>query len=275
MGIFHKNIQLIQEFLNSPFLVLHFSYYKLITFLMMLSVILLVMLMILLSILSVIRNLICDNNLHWLLNLKLIFKTLWFGPRSGLLISMLGKLKWFHLTSLMTLVLLMWKWMGLFLKKKHLLRCWGWPSLANWIRALTLSLLLKLPPALYLYKSTISPCMEYYCDVWAGAPSCYLELLDKIQKWICSIVGRSLAASLEPFVYCRDVARSSLFYRCYFCRRSSELAQPVPLPFFSGRSTRYSYRMHIFSVAIYRCYRDVYVKDVSVLVQLNFRILCL
>ena len=27
--------------------------------------------------------------------------------------------------------------------------------------------------ALYLYKSTIQPCMEYCCHVWAGAPSCY------------------------------------------------------------------------------------------------------
>ena len=39
--------------------------------------------------------------------------------------------------------------------------------------------------ALYLYKSTIRPCMEYCCHVWAGAPSCYLELLDNLQKWIC------------------------------------------------------------------------------------------
>ena len=39
--------------------------------------------------------------------------------------------------------------------------------------------------ALYLYKSTIYLCMEYCCQVWAGAPSCYLELLDKLQKRIC------------------------------------------------------------------------------------------
>ena len=31
--------------------------------------------------------------------------------------------------------------------------------------------------ALYLYKSTIRPCMEYCCHIWAGAPSCYLEPL--------------------------------------------------------------------------------------------------
>ena len=36
--------------------------------------------------------------------------------------------------------------------------------------------------ALFLYKSTIHPCMEYCCHVWAGAPSSYLELLDKLQK---------------------------------------------------------------------------------------------
>ena len=36
--------------------------------------------------------------------------------------------------------------------------------------------------ALHLYKSTMRPCMEYCCHVWAGAPSCDLELLDKLQK---------------------------------------------------------------------------------------------
>ena len=50
--------------------------------------------------------------------------------------------------------------------------------------------------ALYLYKSTIRPCMEYCCHVWAGTPSCYLELLDELQKRICRTVGPSLAASL-------------------------------------------------------------------------------
>ena len=30
---------------------------------------------------------------------------------------------------------------------------------------------------LYLCKSTIRPYMEYCCHVWAGAPCCYLELL--------------------------------------------------------------------------------------------------
>ena len=101
-----KNIQLMQEFLKAPFLVLHFSYYTLMTFLMMLSVILSSMLMMLLSIVSVIEHLIYGNNLNWLLNLNLIFETRWTGVRSGLLISMLGKLSWFHLIGLITMVLL-------------------------------------------------------------------------------------------------------------------------------------------------------------------------
>ena len=88
----HKNIQLMLEFLKAPFLVLHFCYYTLMTFLMMLSVIMPSMLMILLSTLSVIKHLICGNNLNFLLNLNLIYETWWTRVRSGLLISLLGKL---------------------------------------------------------------------------------------------------------------------------------------------------------------------------------------
>ena len=85
--------------------------------------------------------------------------------------------------------------------------------------------------ALYLYKSTICPCMEYCCHVWAGAPSCYLELLDKLQRRIFSIGGPSLAASIEPLAHDRNVASVSLLYWNYFGRCSSELAQLVPFPF--------------------------------------------
>ena len=56
MGSLHKNTHLMLEFLKAVFLVLHFSYYTLMTFLM-LSVILLSMLMILLCALSVITYL--------------------------------------------------------------------------------------------------------------------------------------------------------------------------------------------------------------------------
>ena len=115
---------------------------------------------------------------------------------------------------------------GSVLEKNHLLRCWCWPSLLNWIGVLTVSLLLKLSPrklicsmkflspevTLYFYKSTIHACMEYCCHVCAGAPSCYLEMLDKLQKQICRTVGPSLVASLEPLIHCWNIASLSLFY---------------------------------------------------------------
>ena len=92
----HKDIQLMLQFLKALSMVLQFSYYiyTLMIFLM-LYVILLSLLMRLLSILSAIRHLICGNNLNWLLNLNLIYETLWTGARTGLLISVLGKLNWF------------------------------------------------------------------------------------------------------------------------------------------------------------------------------------
>ena len=81
MESFDKNIQLMLEFLMAPFLVLHFSYHTLITFLTMLPVILLYMLMIPLSILTVIKHLICGNNLNWLLYLNLIYENWDWGKK--------------------------------------------------------------------------------------------------------------------------------------------------------------------------------------------------
>ena len=46
--------------------------------------------------------------------------------------------------------------------------------------------------------------------------SCYLELLDKLQKWICRTVGPSLTTSRELLAHRRNAASLSLFYRYYF-----------------------------------------------------------
>ena len=93
--------------------------------------------------------------------------------------------------------------------------------------------------------------MEYCCHVWARAPSYYLEMLDKLQKRICRTVAPSLAASLEPLAYYRNVNSFSLFYRYYFGRCSSELAQLVPLPYSRGMPTRYSI-FHLTSIDPYQ-----------------------
>ena len=51
------------------------------------------------------------------------------------------------------------------------------------------------------------------------------------------------------------------FLQVILGRCSSELAQLVPLCFSRGRSSRYSDKWYGFSVAIPRCYKDVYVNS--------------
>ena len=92
--------------------------------------------------------------------------------------------------------------------------------------------------------------MKNCCHVWAGTSSRYLELLDKLRKQIYRTVGPLLAASLVPLDYRRNVATSSLFYRYYFGRCSSEMAELVPLPCPHGRSIGYSDRLNDFSVTV-------------------------
>ena len=47
--------------------------------------------------------------------------------------------------------------------------------------------------------------------VWAGAPSCYLELLDKLQKQIYKTFSPLVFAFLGPLAHCWNVASFSLF----------------------------------------------------------------
>ena len=127
---------------------------------------------------------------------------------------------------------------------------------------------------LYVYKSTIRSCMEYCCHVWVGAPSCYLELLDKLQTQICRTVGPSVAASLESLAHRWNVASLSLFYyRYYFGRSSFELAPLVPVLSSRGRFAHYSNCMIFLSPFL-----DVtrmFVSIVSFLAQIDSEILCL
>ena len=115
-------------------------------------------------------------------------------------------------------MLFLWKCMDLILRKSHLLRCWGCLSLLNWIGGSYIMSMLKLPPIKlepWFILELSQPCMEYFCHAWTGTPSCYLELLDKLQKLICRTVGPSLAAFLELLAHRWNIASLSLFYR-YF-----------------------------------------------------------
>ena len=55
--------------------------------------------------------------------------------------------------------------------------------------------------ALCLYKSTIWPCMEYFCHVGLVLSfASYLNILNKLQKLVCRAVCSSVAATLEPLL---------------------------------------------------------------------------
>ena len=106
--------------------------------------------------------------------------------------------------------------MGLFLRENHLLRCWGCLSHLNWLGALTLSLLLKLLPrklepwfALWsffllrlLYISIILSYVLAWncCTVFRSAPSCHVELLDKLQKRILHNFSVTILKMLRGFI---------------------------------------------------------------------------
>ena len=171
MGSIHKNSQLMLEFLKGPFLVLHFSCCILMTILMMVSVIWLSVLMIVLSILSVIRHLICGNNLFQLVS---------FGRSNNngsIDVKMdepvLEEKSSFKMLGLTFFSKLDWDSYIISIAK----------TASKKIGALICFMKFLSPEvALYLYKSSTQPCMEYRCQVWAVARSCYLELLDKLQK---------------------------------------------------------------------------------------------
>ena len=74
----------------------------------------------------------------------------------------------------------------------------------------------------------------------AVACICYLDMLDK------------------PLGHCRNVAS---FWRYSFGAFSFELAEVVLHCYSRGRYTRYSDRLHDFSVTIARCYKDIYVNS--------------
>ena len=51
---------------------------------------------------------------------------------------------------------------------------------------------------LYLYKSTIRPCMEYCSHIWGGDPRCHgLDLLDRVHKWVSRKKENRLAMRVD------------------------------------------------------------------------------
>ena len=134
---------------------------------------------------------------------SLICGTLLPGVGSGLLISVMDRLNLFYLTGRITLVVLTWKWMGLFLRKS--LVSFGKNAFKKYEATICSNSILSSKVAYYLYQCTIRPRMEYCCHVWA---------------WICWIsyrnryVGQLILHLLSLLnLYRLIIASLNLFYR--------------------------------------------------------------
>ena len=133
---------------------------------------------------------ICANNLNWLLNLNLIYKTLvdW-GRLIDLIAGKTQLVSFDHSNNNGSINVKMDESV---LEEKSPLKMLGFnfSSKLDWglfiisiaktaskkIGALIHSMKFPSPEvALYAYKFTTLPCMEYCYHVWAGAPNCYLE----------------------------------------------------------------------------------------------------
>ena len=145
MRSLHKNFQLMLEFFKASFFVLHFSYYTSMTYLMMLYVILLIMMMILLSTLSW-SGILSAATIELASALESDLQDAMDWVRKRLVDFNAGKLQLVSFNRSNNTGGIdkengwVYSW-----GKKHFLRCWGGISLLNYIGALTLFLLLKLP----------------------------------------------------------------------------------------------------------------------------------
>ena len=68
--------------------------------------------------------------------------------------------------------------------------------------------------------------------LWASAPKCYLNILDRLQNCVCKAVDPSLLDQLKPLARCRNVANLSLFYRYCSEKCFTELIELVPFLLF-------------------------------------------
>ena len=157
------------------------------------------MLMILLSTQNVIRHLICGNNQNWLAELESGIRNTvnwgrkWlvdFNARKTHLVSFdqcnnTGAID-VRMDGSVLQEKLSFKMLGLSFSSKL-----DWVSYIISIAKTTFKKVgalirsmkfLSAEVALYLYNSTIRSCLKYSCYTQSGAPSCYLELLDKLYK---------------------------------------------------------------------------------------------
>ena len=72
-----------------------------------------------------------------------------------------------------------------------------------------------------------------------------LDLLDRVQKRVVSLIGYGLSAGLQALSHRRDVESLGLFYKYYYRKCSSELADLVPPNRVTVRSTHFSEQVQL------------------------------
>lgn len=92
---------------------------------------------------------------------------------------------------------------------------------------------------LHAYKSTTHSSFQYCCHIYFGAPTISLQILDKMQRSICHLIGPDLI--------------SRVFYK-YF-PGSDELSVLIPRGYKFKSDTRLAGTSHHIIVEIARCNR--------------------
>ena len=92
---------------------------------------------------------------------------------------------------------------------------------------------------LTLYKAQIRPSLEYCSHIWSSVPKHTLGLLDSIQKRAIRLIANpELTRHLDSLEHRRKVADLCLYYRYYYGKCSSELANLIPPKAVSARRIR-------------------------------------
>ena len=125
--------------------------------------------------------------------------------------------------------------------------------------------------ALYLYKSNIEPCMKYCCHVWVGAPSCYLELLDKLHMQNCWPFTCCLSWTLGSSLKCSRLKSS---VGITFVDVHMNWLNWFHFVILEGGLLVILYKLHDFSVIIPKCTK-MSMPTVSSLALLGSGIFCL
>ena len=170
----------------------------------------------------------CEKESDYLRNLHLFYETPQNGAWSGLLFPLLEKPNLFHLSGLVTFVLLMWKWVGLFLDINHLYDDGTLSSKFEWSFFEWVFCLLRL---LFISVNL------HFCHVWTGSPCSYLDMSDKPQKLLYRTV-----VFLDSLAHCWNIINANGSYSYYFVVDSSELDELVSFH---------------FCITMPRCYKDI------------------